>query len=184
MRQFLMHIIERKDRRVGIAAGRSSRGSIAAGKTAVYSGSSTVQASGNNSGSSIELSLSIDRQIAGITALLLSGVWQYGVSRVVDRRLNGTIVQSVGLQAYWHSCGQVGRSSRLSGATVGWVDRMHIGTINSRWQSDASVVVLVILFLKAHTTQYQLVSFFTASAQHSLSISRFRSLQHMQLNIH
>ncbi len=39
---------------------KSSRGSTAAGETAVCSGSSTVQASGDDSGSSVELGLSID----------------------------------------------------------------------------------------------------------------------------
>ena len=44
--------------RIGTAAGRSSGGATAAGETAVCSGSSTVQASGD-SGSSVELGLSI-----------------------------------------------------------------------------------------------------------------------------
>ena len=46
---------------IGIAAGRSNRKSTAAGGIAVCLGSSTVQASGDDSRSSVELGLSINR---------------------------------------------------------------------------------------------------------------------------
>ena len=81
---------------------------------------------------------------------MLSGVWQYGASESRgsqayrhDRTVNGT----VGVSAQLWS----GRSSRRIGTTiVGLVDRRHSGTIGSRRQSDAIVViVLVISFLTA-----------------------------------